>query len=93
MDKYTGMFKADLFTAGEALSSLVKFGVVKDVELIDKVSIRLDNGFFFSVFEGTKRRPRRYSDGYEEVYVEFDAFEVFCVVKSSDVVKSDEESE
>ncbi len=81
--KYDEMFKTDIHAAGNALAGLVKYGVVKDVDTYDGIpNIEMPEDMFLEMFEGAKKREKRYaSENYEELYVEFDGFEVFTTVR------------
>lgn len=80
--KYDEMFKTDIHAAGNALAGLVKYGVVKDVDTYGGIPrIEMPEDMFFEMFDGAKKRDKRYSSEYEEMYVEFDGFEVFTTVR------------
>ena len=81
--KYDEMFKADIHAAGNALAGLVKYGVVKDVNTYGIPSIEMPEDMFFEMFDGAKKRDKKYSSDFEEMYVEFDGFEVFTTVRKA----------
>ena len=81
--KYDEMFKTDIHAAGNALAGLVKYGVVKDVETYGGIPrIEMPEDMFTGMFEGAKHKEKRYASAdYEEMYVEFDGFEVYTTVR------------
>ena len=81
--KYDEMFKTDIHAAGNALAGLVKYGVVKSVTTYGGFpSFEMPEDMFTEMFEGAKKRDKNYSSSeYEEMYVEFDGFEVYATVR------------
>lgn len=84
MDRYTTLFKEDIHKAGEALSGLAKFGIIDDVNIRNgKVSIKINDSIFDELYVGGKRRDKGYAS-FDEMYVEFENFEVSCLVRKNE---------